>query len=133
MLLSTVKRTIVLVLAVVLAACDGGETTTTVPGPTTTIDPEVRCAQISQDAGEMLIEFVNALENVSPSQLSDRALWPNELVALEQRGEELDQAITEAGCDVLEIQAGIIEQAAELEAENLVARLYLEQLLQIGS
>jgi hypothetical protein len=124
---------VVLAVAVALAACDGGETATTVPGTTTTIDPEVRCAQLTQDATALLSDAVGILEGISPSQLADRELWPNELVTLEQRGEELESTIVEAGCDVLEIQAAVVEAAAGLEAEGYVARLYLDQLLQIGS
>ncbi len=133
-MLRAVKRIVVLLLALALAACESGEAaTTTLPGPTTTIDPEVRCAQLTEDATDLLVDVMSALEGVSPSQLADRASWPDELVTLEQRGEELESMISEAGCDVLEIQAEVIEAAAGLQAESFVARLYLEQLLQIGS
>ena len=133
MLISAVKRFVVLVLAVALAACDGGETATTIPGPTTTVDPVVRCAQLTQEATDLLTDALSILEGVSPSQLADRALWSDELLTLEQRGEELESMIVGVGCDVLEIQAAVVESAAGLEAENFVARLYLEQLAQIGS
>ena len=108
MLISAVKRSVVLVLAVTLAACDGGETATTNAGPTTTLDPVVRCVQLTQEATDLLVDAVAILEGVSPAQLADRALWPNELLTLEERGEELEGTIFEVGCDVLEIRAAVV-------------------------
>ena len=133
MLISAVKRSVVLVLAVVLSACIGGDTATTSAGPTTTLDPVVHCVQLTQEATDLLVDAVAILEGVAAAQLADRALWPDELLTLEQRGEELESTIFEVGCDVLEIRAAVVAGAAELQAESFVARLYLDHLLELGS
>jgi hypothetical protein len=125
-----------LVLCLLLAACSGGGTlpastsTSIVPVSTTpTTDPGADCRRLAADAVEYLEDVVAALEGVSVSELADRSRWPDVLVELEQRGEEMDERAAELGCDPGAVQQEVVLRAATLEARGPIARLLLDLLL----
>lgn len=124
------------ILLVWLAACSGGGTVPTAPADSTTsvsttptTDPGAECRGLAEDAVAYLEEVVVELEDITPSQLADRAQWPEALVGLEARGEELDRRSDELGCDPGAVQQEVVLRAAALETQSPVARLLLDLLL----
>lgn len=117
------------------AACSSGGTLPTTPASTTPIsttptsDPGADCRRLAEDAVAYFEEVVAELENVTPSQLADRAQWPDALNGLEARGEEMDRRSDELGCDPGAIQQEVLVRAATLEADSPVVRLLLDLLL----
>lgn len=131
-----VRLLIAPIFLVWLAACSGGGTVPTAPADSTTpvsttptTDPGAECRSLAEDAVAYLEEVVVELEDITPSQLADRAQWPEALVGLEARGEELDRRSDELGCDPGAVQQEVVLRAAALEGKGPVARLLLDLLL----
>ena len=131
------RRFFTLALVFLAAACSagGGElpatsTSSTAPVVTTpTTDPGADCREVAEDAVAYLADVVDELAGVTPAQLADRAQWPDTLVDLEARGEELDRRVADLGCDLGAVQQEVILRASELQAQGPVARLLLDLLL----
>jgi len=131
-----VRLLIGLVLLLGLAACSGGGTIPTAPPDSTTpvsttptTDPGAECRNLAEDAVAYLEDVVDGLGEVTAAQLADRGQWPEALVALEARGEELDRRSDELGCDPGAVQQEVVLRAAALEGKGPVARLLLDLLL----
>jgi len=131
-----VRRILALVVAGLLAACSSGGTvasttsTPTVPVSTTpTTDPGEDCRRLAEDAVDYLEEVVSGLEGITAAELADRSRWPDVLLGLEARGEELDRRRADLGCDLGAVQQEVVLRAAELPAEGPLARLLLDLLL----
>jgi hypothetical protein len=118
-----------LIIVMAGAACDGngGETTTLPTGSTssTTAATEV-CADLADEAVDLIEDMVEELENVSYEQLVDRAQWPDDLVSLEERGSAIDAEAVAAGCDPGPIQRAVADAIAQVDAEGGVSELLVE-------
>lgn len=130
------KRIAPLALLGLLAACSGGgvapttaPTSTTPPSTTPTTDPGEDCRLLAEDAVAYLEDVVTQLDGVTADQLTDRAQWPDALLDLEARGEELDRRITDLECDLGAVQQEVILRAAELQGQGPLGRLLLDLLL----
>lgn len=131
-----VRGLLALALAGLLAACSSGGTvatatsTSAVPVSTTpTTDPGEDCRRLAEDAVAYLEAVVAELEGVTADELADRSRWPDALLELESRGEELDGRREDLGCDLGAVQQEVVLRAAELPAEGPLARLLLDLLL----
>lgn len=131
------RRFFTLALVFLAAACSagGGElpatssSSTTPVSTTPTTDPGTDCRRLAEDAVAYLEDVVAELDGITASQLADRAQWPDALVDLEARGEELDRRVADLGCDLGAVQQEVILRASELQAQGPVARLLLDLLL----
>lgn len=124
-----------LLLAGLLAGCSAGglpTTTTGVPvsvSTTPTTDPGDDCRRLAEDAARYLEHALAALDGVTADQLADPSTWPEELLALQAQGEELDRRVEDLGCDLGTIQQEVILRAAELQAASPLGQLLLDLLL----
>ena len=121
-------------LAATLAACSGGggeepsTTVSTAPAPTTTTMDERACALVARDAVRLVEDLVRALEGVPYEALVDRERWPADLVRIESRGEALQRASDEAGCDEGLIRGAVVGAVESMEAGSRAGRMLLELL-----
>lgn len=133
--LAAVKRLIPLVVvAVAAASCSGGEaqTTTTVvqtvaTTTTTTIDVKV-CENLADDAVRWVEDLVAELEGIRFEVLTDRTLWPEGLVRIDEEGSALQAESDAAGCDEALIRGAVVEAAARLESDSAASQLLLDLL-----
>ena len=121
----------VLVLAVLLTACDSSPAIPTTappdrPSTTTTIDNDT-CGRVAQDTARYLETVILVLDRVTLDEVRDRDAWPEALIALQQQGEDLDTRADALRCDPADLQATAF-QLARLDAESDLARYLLELL-----
>lgn len=131
-----VRRIATLALVGLLAACSsGGVATTTTSSSTTpvsttpTTDPGADCRRLAEDAVVYLEDAVAQLDDITADQLTYRAHWPDALLDLQARGEELDRRTSDLGCDLGAVQQDVILRAAELQGQGPLGRLLLDLLL----
>jgi hypothetical protein len=131
-----VRRIATLALVGLLAACSGGGVAPTTPSSSTipvsttpTTDPGADCRRLAEDAVAYLEDVVAQLDGITADQLADRAQWPDALLDLEARGEELDRRTADLGCDLGTVQQDVILRAAELQGHGPLGRLLLDLLL----
>ena len=123
----------VLALVVVAVACDGGGdavTSTVAPGTssTTTTVPSRVCEDLAVDAVEWVEDLAAELEGIRYEVLVDRALWPEGLIRLDERGDALQAESDAAGCDESLISGAVVAAAAQMEADGRTAQLLLDLL-----
>lgn len=122
----------VLVLVLVAAACDGGgaaESTTILPGSTTSsLQSSAACDDLADEAVDLVGDLATLLEEVPYEQLLDRSLWPDDLIAIEERGAALEAEAAASECDPLVIRRAVAEAAENMEAEAATAVLLLDLL-----
>jgi hypothetical protein len=132
--LGFVKKIIpVLALVLAAAACDGGGEavpSTEAPGvsTTTTTVPSRVCADLASDAIEWVEDLAAELEGIRYEVLVDRALWPESLVLVDERGDALQAESDAAGCDEGLIRGAVVAAAAQMEADGRAAQLLLDLL-----
>ena len=132
--LAFVKKIIpVLALVLAAAACDGGGET--VPSTeaigistTTTTVPSRVCGDLASDAIEWVEDLAAELEGIRYEVLVDRALWPESLIRVDERGDALQAESDAAGCDEGLIRGAVVAAAAQMEADGRVGRLLLDLL-----
>jgi hypothetical protein len=96
---------------------------------TPTTDPGADCRRLAEDAVAYLEDVVEELDGITADQLTDRSQWPDALLDIEARGEELDRRTTDLGCDLGAVQQEVVLRAAELQAQGPLGRLLLDLLL----
>jgi len=107
-----VKRA-VLVLVVLLAACDSGTAIpTTAAGPTTTTTIENdTCERLAADTADYLEVVIEVLDLTRATELADPERWTEALVAIQQQGAQLDARAEIMECDLVELQAAAFRRA----------------------
>ena len=135
----------VLLLAAGAAACSTGGTppgasgvgpgasgtaaaTTTTDAPTTTADLAGVCRALADEAADLLADLLDTLDGLTSEQVADPGTWPPELVDLQRRGEDLDEAVAGAGCDPAAVQGVALAEAAGADPQGRMAALLLEVL-----
>jgi len=123
----------VLALALITAACDGGGdavTSTMEPGTstTTTTVPSRVCEDLATDAVDWVEDLATELEGIRYEVLVDRALWPEGLIRVDERGDALQAESDAAGCDESLIRGAVVAAAAQMEADGRTAQLLLDLL-----
>ena len=123
----------VLALMLIAAACDGGGdavTSTEAPGTSTvpTTVPSRVCEDLAADAVEWVEDLAAELEGIRYEVLVDRALWPESLIGVDERGDALQAESDAAGCDESLISGAVVAAAAQMEADGRTARLLLDLL-----
>jgi hypothetical protein len=125
---------VIVAAATVAAACSGGggeepvTTVSTAPTPTTTTMDERACALVARDAVGLVEDLVRALDGVPYEALVDRERWPDDLLRVESRGEDLQRASDEAGCDEALIRGAVVAAVERMDAGSRAGQLLLELL-----
>ena len=137
----TVSRRIVVVLAIVLAACTGDTEATS---PTSTLPPDLEttttsfttttiavdtCDDVTDDVAELFRDLVRELDGLSTAAFLDRRLWPEQLFFLENAGVQLDARIDVLGCDLATVQNVALDRVGDLDASSYPAQELLRHLL----
>lgn len=129
-----------LTVVVAVAACDaatapaGPETsaasTTAAPTVTTTTqrDAEQECREVADRLSGLLEDILDELDEMDAAAFTDRSTWPEDLLALETVGVELDRASAELGCDPAQLQAVALAAVADRQPRSLLSRWLLELL-----
>jgi len=134
---------VVVLLAVGAVACSTGGTrpagtapgtsgaagaTTTTAASTTTADLAGVCRALAGEASDLLSDLLEVLEGVSYEQVVDPGAWPPELVDLQRRGEDLDEAVAGAGCDPAAVQGAALAEVAGADPQGRIPEILLEVL-----
>lgn len=104
----------VLLLCVVLVACDSGAEpgpTTSTSTTTTTIDNDT-CDRVGADTASYLEDLIDTLDETRLRELLDVEGWGEELRDLQRAGKDLDLRVTALRCDPI-----VIQQRAFAEAD----------------
>lgn len=133
--LAVMRRTaLFLALALAASACSGsGDATTTSSGTglststSTTIDVRV-CQDLADDTIRWVEDLAGALEGISYDVLTDRALWPEDLVRLDEEGGAIQAESDAAGCDESLIRGAVVEAVSRMDPQGSTATLLLELL-----
>jgi hypothetical protein len=134
---------VVVLISVGAAACSTGGTrpagtapgtsgaagaTATTAASTTTADLAGVCRALAGEASDLLSDLLEVLEGVSYEQVVDPAARAPELVDLQRRGEELDDAVAGAGCDPAAVQGVALAEIAGAEPQGRIPEILLEVL-----
>ncbi|OFW64657.1 MAG: hypothetical protein A2135_04050 [Actinobacteria bacterium RBG_16_67_15] len=124
-----IRITALIVMLMVLAACDSGTVSPTtsppgVPTTTTTIVGDT-CGRLAEDTAVYLETLVEVLDEVTLDETRDRDAWPEALVAMEQQGHDLDARAAEMRCDPGQVQTAAF-LAADLDPDSDLARYLLD-------
>lgn len=103
-----------LAAGLVAAACTGDPASAPLPEPV-----EVETCDGLVDVGVVYVErMVLALDGLGIDVLTGAAEPPVDVAALIDLGEELDQRVARLGCDVEALNAEIVEETGDLDAEG---------------
>lgn len=119
----------ILLLAVVLAACDSAPAIPTtvppdIPTTTTTIVNDT-CNRLAQDTADYLETVFVVLDQTTLDEARDRAAWPEAMFALEQQGKDLDARSEAMRCDRALIQEAAF-LLADIDPDSGLGRYLLE-------
>lgn len=119
-------KVLVVVLALLLAACDSGDAepgpTTSAPTTTTTIDDDT-CDRVGEDTVEYLEDLIDTLDETRLAELVDIESWGQDLRDLQRAGQDLDLRVTALRCDPVAIQQRAFREADMTPRGPLSGRL----------
>jgi len=78
---------------------------------------------------ELVNDYVYTMQDTDLGATGgDPALLPEALIALNARGEELDQRVVDLGCDAVAINAAVAEATGGIETDDPLVQVFLESL-----
>jgi hypothetical protein len=107
----------VLVLTIAVSACDDP-----VPEPA-----EVEsCRDLIRVGVQLVEDYVDALVDAPLAVVTGDVELPDDLVALAERGRQLDLSAARLECDAAEMNAEIVKRTAGLETDDPTVQVYLD-------